>query len=134
MVSDLAPIGTVAESSPIVPISAQLKFNIDAILEYIVTRIPIPVRDFTGHPRLIVIRSFDVNKPGSEIHELRGGVAGGSILCGVLRVGQKIEVRPGLVTKDKEGKTETHSIPTNFVLWSTGIAMNPFTERVSNLL
>lgn len=25
-------------------------------------------------------------------------------------------------------------IPTNFVLWSTGIAMNPFTQRVSNLL
>ncbi|KAF9014039.1 pyridine nucleotide-disulfide oxidoreductase-domain-containing protein [Cyathus striatus] len=29
---------------------------------------------------------------------------------------------------------EHHTIPTNFVLWSTGIAMNPFTERVSNLL
>ena len=38
------------------------------------------------------------------------------------------------MTKDKEGKTETHSIPTNFVLWSTGIAMNPFVARVSSLL
>jgi NADH dehydrogenase len=27
-----------------------------------------------------------------------------------------------------------HTIPTNFVLWSTGIAMNPFTSRVSSLL
>ena len=36
--------------------------------------------------------------------------------------------------KNKEGKTEQHSIPANFVLWSTGIAMNPFTERVSSLL
>lgn len=26
------------------------------------------------------LRSFDVNKPGSEVEELRGGVAGGSIL------------------------------------------------------
>ncbi len=33
-----------------------------------------------------------------------------------------------------EGKTEQHSIPTNFVLWSTGIAMNPFTARVTSLL
>lgn len=33
-----------------------------------------------------VIRSFDVNKPGCEVEELKGGVAGGSILCGVLRV------------------------------------------------
>ena len=29
---------------------------------------------------MIVIRSFDVNKPGSEVEELKGGVAGGSIL------------------------------------------------------
>lgn len=31
-------------------------------------------------PQMIVIRSFDVNKPGSEVDELKGGVAGGSIL------------------------------------------------------
>lgn len=45
-----------------------------------------------------------MNKPGSEVEELRGGVAGGSILRGVLRVGQEIEIRPGLVSKDSEGK------------------------------
>ena len=33
-----------------------------------------------------VIRSFDVNKPGAEVDDLKGGVAGGSILRGVLRV------------------------------------------------
>lgn len=37
-------------------------------------------------------------------------------------------------TKDENGRTIEHSIPTNFVLWSTGIAMNPFTARVSSLL
>ncbi|KAF8163513.1 hypothetical protein B0H34DRAFT_650236 [Crassisporium funariophilum] len=37
-------------------------------------------------------------------------------------------------TKNAEGKSEQHSIPTNFVLWSTGIAMNPLASRVSNLL
>src|SRR6266545_5396425 len=36
--------------------------------------------------------------------------------------------------QNAEGKTEQHSIPTNFVLWSTGIAMNPFTARVTSLL
>ena len=63
-----------------VPISAQLKYNVDAVCEYIVKKIPVPVRDFTSPPQMIVIRSFDVNKPGSEVEELRGGVAGGSIL------------------------------------------------------
>ncbi len=72
--------GTIAEKAPVVPISAQLKYNVDAVCEYIVKRIPVPVRDFASPPQMIVIRSFDVNKPGSEVHELRGGVAGGSIL------------------------------------------------------
>ncbi|TBU35492.1 nucleotide-binding domain-containing protein [Dichomitus squalens] len=36
--------------------------------------------------------------------------------------------------KTADGKVETHEIPTNFVLWSTGIAMNPFSKRVSDLL
>ncbi|KAJ7064524.1 initiation factor eIF2 gamma, C terminal-domain-containing protein [Mycena amicta] len=78
--------GTV-ESSPIVPISA--KYNIDAVNEYIVKRIPIPVRDFTSDLRLIVNWSFDVNKPGAEVDDLKGGVAGGSILMGVLKLDKK---------------------------------------------
>lgn len=96
--------GTIAEGAPIIPISAQLKYNIDVICEYIIKKIPVPLRDFTSEPRLIVIRSFDVNKPGSEVDDLKGGVAGGSILKGVLKVGQEIEVRPGIVAKDQDGK------------------------------
>ncbi|KAK6343907.1 eukaryotic translation initiation factor 2 subunit gamma [Orbilia brochopaga] len=91
--------GTVADGAPVIPISAQLKYNIDAINYHIVSRIPIPVRDFTAAPHMIVIRSFDVNKPGAEIEELKGGVAGGSILTGVLKVGDEVEIRPGLVSR-----------------------------------
>ncbi|PRD32497.1 UNVERIFIED_CONTAM: Eukaryotic translation initiation factor 2 subunit 3 [Trichonephila clavipes] len=58
----------------------------------------------TSRSDITVIRSFDVNKPGCEVEDLKGGVAGGSILRGVLKVGQEIEVRPGIVTKDDEGK------------------------------
>ncbi|RPD66620.1 nucleotide-binding domain-containing protein [Lentinus tigrinus ALCF2SS1-7] len=36
--------------------------------------------------------------------------------------------------RSPDGKVETYEIPTNFVLWSTGIAMNPFTKRVSEQL
>lgn len=78
--------GTVAEGAPVVPISAQLKYNIEVLCEYITKKIPVPVRDFVSPPRLIVIRSFDVNKPGCEVEDLKGGVAGGSILHGVLTV------------------------------------------------
>lgn len=102
--------GTVADGSPIIPISAQLKYNIDAINEYLVTKIPVPVRDFSVAPHMIVIRSFDVNKPGAEIDDLKGGVAGGSILTGVLKLGDEIEIRPGIVTKDEQGKIKCRPI------------------------
>lgn len=73
-------------------------------------RIPIPVRDFTADPKLIVIRSFDVNKPGAEVDELKGGVAGGSILTGTLRLGMEVEIRPGIVTKDAQGRNKCKPI------------------------
>ena len=95
--------GTVADSAPIVPISAQLRYNIDVVAEYITNHIPVPVRNFTGEPKMIVIRSFDVNKPGEEVQDLRGGVAGGSILQGVLRLGQEVEIRPGIVQRGANG-------------------------------
>lgn len=47
------------------------------------------------------------------------------------------EVTPTSViysTKDEAGKAVEHTLESNFVLWSTGIAMNPFTERVASLL
>lgn len=95
--------GTVADSAPIIPISAVLRYNVDVVCEYIARQLPIPVRDFTSRPRLIVIRSFDVNKPGEDVQSLKGGVAGGSILQGILKIGDEIEVRPGIVTKDADG-------------------------------
>ena len=97
-------VATVARDAPIIPISAQLKYNIDAVNEYICTKIPVPKHDFEADPRLIVIRSFDVNKPGSTVDELKGGVAGGSILSGVFKVGQEVEIRPGKVFTDQTGK------------------------------
>lgn len=50
---------------------------------------------------MIIIRSFDVNKPGEEAENLKGGVAGGTILKGVLKIGDKISIRPGLITKNQ---------------------------------
>ena len=63
--------GTVADSAPIIPISAVLKYNVDIVCEYLVHNIPVPLRDFTSPPRLIVIRSFDVNRPGQDVSNLQ---------------------------------------------------------------
>ena len=95
---------TAARGAPIIPISAQLGYNIDYVVDYIVNTIPIPPRDYTADPRMIVIRSFDVNKPGNNVKELKGGIAGGSILMGCLVLGDEVEVRPGSIEKTAEGK------------------------------
>lgn len=53
---------------------------------------------------MIIIRSFDINKPGAGVEELKGGIAGGSILQGVLKVGDEIEIRPGVVETGSDGQ------------------------------
>eukprot|EP00968_Pinguiococcus_pyrenoidosus_P010940 scaffold875_cov222-Pinguiococcus_pyrenoidosus.AAC.2 len=102
--------GTVADAAPIIPMSAVLRYNVDVLCEYLVHRVPEPRRDFLSVPRLIVIRSFDVNKPGMEADELQGGVAGGSILQGVLRLGDRIEIRPGIMSKNSDGSMRCEPI------------------------
>jgi translation initiation factor 2 subunit 3 len=57
---------TRCKNAPIIPISAEQKYNIDAVCESI-CEIPIPKRNFNVPPKMIIIRSFDVNKPGTNI-------------------------------------------------------------------
>ncbi len=89
--------GTVAENAIIVPISAQNRINIDAVIEAIETAIPTPQRDTNAPPMMQILRSFDVNKPGARIQDLKGGVVGGTLTQGVLKVGDEIEIRPGII-------------------------------------
>jgi translation initiation factor 2 subunit 3 len=87
--------GTVAEDAPIVPISAQHGVNIGALLEAIDEEIPTPERDPDAEPKMLAARSFDINKPGTEPEDIRGGVIGGSLVQGELEEGDEIELRPG---------------------------------------
>jgi len=96
--------GTIAEDAPIVPISAQHGTNIDVLLQEIQQRIPTPKRDLTAEARMYVLRSFEVNKPGTDIEDILGGVVGGSIVQGIFRVGDQIEIKPGIPVHEG-GKT-----------------------------
>lgn len=87
--------GTIAEKAPIIPISAHHDVNIDMLIEAIEKTIPTPKWDKTKPARMYVARSFDINVPGTEIDKLKGGVIGGSLIRGKLKVGDEIEIRPG---------------------------------------
>ena len=87
--------GTIAEKSQIIPVSAVHNININYIIEAIEEFIPTPKYDSSKQPMFLVARSFDVNKPGTKISDLVGGVLGGSLKEGELKVNDKIEICPG---------------------------------------
>ena len=95
--------GTKASKSPVIPISAQYGYNIEAVIYYL-CNLPIPKRDFISPPRFIIIRSFDINHPGTEAEDLQGGVAGGTLTKGILRLGEIVEIKPGFISKNQNGE------------------------------
>lgn len=94
--------GSVAQNAPIIPISANYKSNIDMLIKAIEEHIKTPKRDASAPARMYVARSFDINKPGTAIAKLGGGILGGSLIQGELTVGDSIEVRPGISKKVKD--------------------------------
>jgi translation initiation factor 2 subunit 3 len=50
---------------------------------------------------MLVVRSFDVNKPGTQIEKLRGGVFGGTLVQGQFKINDELEIRPGIELKGK---------------------------------
>ncbi len=95
--------GTNAHAAPLIPIIAQTGVNLDAVVEAIATSFPIPSHNLQDPLRMSVIRTFKVSTPGMPLEDLRGGVLGGSIMSGLARVGDLIEIRPGLPVTQPDG-------------------------------
>jgi translation initiation factor 2 subunit 3 len=95
--------GSVAEKAPIIPVSAQHKLNIDALIGAIENNIKTPKRVQNAITMMQVLRSFDINKPGIPISQVKGGVIGGALVQGEFKIGDEIEIRPGFVD-EKRGK------------------------------
>ncbi|MEM4213154.1 MAG: translation initiation factor IF-2 subunit gamma, partial [Thermoplasmatales archaeon] len=141
--------GTVAEDAPVIPMSALDNANLDALLEAIEQRIPTRKFNDSGNPMMYIARSFDVNKPGTPPEELKGGVIGGTILSGKFKVGDEIEISPGLVvTKGgKKSWTPIQTVITSIVsgnislqekgpggLVGIGTELDPFLTKADNLV
>ena len=94
--------GTYAAKAPVIPISAQSGLNIDALIGSIESTIKTPERDVKKETVMHVLRSFDVNKPGTKLKNIRGGVIGGSLTQGVFNIGDEIEIKPGILNEKKK--------------------------------
>lgn len=93
--------GSDFENAPVIPISAQHRVGLGYLMKAIDEKIHSPVRDPNKEPVMLVARSFDINKPGITPEKLVGGVLGGSLKQGTLRVSDTIEIRPGRSVVEK---------------------------------
>jgi len=86
--------GTIAEDAPIIPVSAIQGINLDKVLGEL-CNVEVSKPDKSEKPLFLVARSFDINKPGTKIKNLHGGVLGGALKTGILKIGDTIEIKPG---------------------------------------
>lgn len=101
---------TIAEDAPIIPVSAQQDINIEKIKDLLM-EIAIPKRDTKSNPEFLIARSFDINKPGTKIENLHGGVLAGILKKGTLKIGDELEIKPG-ITKKVANQISYHPIKT----------------------
>ena len=69
------------------------------MIKEILLELEIPKRDIESKPEFLIARSFDINRPGTKISELHGGVIAGILKKGKLKVGDEIEIKPGIMEK-----------------------------------
>ncbi len=91
-------------NAPIIPTVANFGINTDLLIEAIEKNIPTPKFEEDKPLKLFVARSFDVNKPGCLPEQMVGAVFGGSIIQGIAKVGEEIEISPGFDEKILQAK------------------------------
>ncbi len=111
--------GTIAEKAPIIPMSAEHGANLDILLKYIVDLFKIEKKEEDKEPLMYIIRSFDINKPGYKIEDIKGGIIGGTLKRGKLKKGDEIEIKPGIQSQ-KDGRETYTPIITEIKSISSG--------------
>ncbi|MFN3910051.1 MAG: translation initiation factor IF-2 subunit gamma [Candidatus Anstonellaceae archaeon] len=120
--------GSVAKDCPIIPVSANYNANIDELVKAIEEKFLTPKKDSNLPPKMYIVRSFDVNRPGCPIEKLQGGIFGGSILQGKIKVGDVLSLRPGLLKKQKDKQV---FVPVDLKVVSLSTEKEQLTEAVA---
>jgi translation initiation factor 2 subunit 3 len=100
----------------IIPTAFNKSLGINNILKSIMHLFPInEINNNKEESFFRITRSFDINKPGIAWSNISGGVLGGSLINGELNIGDNVEVRPGILSKSKDGKYNNQPIITKIL-------------------
>ena len=91
--------GSLLEDAPVIPVSAHHDRNIDLLIEVINEIFPTPEKNLKDDFRMNIARSFDINKPGTLPKKIQGGILGGTVSKGLVKIGDELEILPGRTTK-----------------------------------
>ncbi len=102
------------ENAKIIPVFAAQNINITQLIQEI-GNFNLKENE-SDKTEMVVVRSFDINKPGTDIKDLKGGVIGGGLKSGNLNLGDSILVYPGVLIKNtwKPITTKVVSIHSEF--------------------
>ena len=88
------------EPRRIIPVCMNHMIGVDMVLESIMEFMPPTEKNVDVEPLFMISRSFDVNHPHTYYTDIVGGVVGGSMLRGQFKVGDEIEICPGIVSNN----------------------------------
>jgi translation initiation factor 2 subunit 3 len=99
----------------IIPVFAAQDVTIPQLIQEI-GKFEVPDSSNEERTEIVVVRSFDINRPGADISELKGGVLGGGIKSGLLKINDNISIYPGVYIKNswKPLKTKVISMQSEF--------------------
>jgi translation initiation factor 2 subunit 3 len=107
--------GSIVENCNILPTSAQKNINLNHVTEWMfnyVTARSISCNDKVEKLKGLIVRTFDINKPGTSINDISGLVIGCSITEGVLNIGDEIIILPEYI-KTRVYELYTDKVPLN---------------------
>lgn len=100
---------SICAGSPIIPVAANYGINMDIICEYIYKLAEEPLLNIdlnqinnSKNFKMYIIRSFNINQQDSDINLLEGAVLGGTIIHGILKIGDQIMIYPGIINKNSD--------------------------------
>ncbi len=85
--------------SYIIPTALSRKIGLQNVINAIMELFPPTSTVVDEDTEFKITRSFDINKPGINWDAVKGGIIGGGLITGKLKVGDAIEIRPGLISK-----------------------------------